>query len=63
MSSKIEAWTFSRALCRGRAILAGGGTKFFRDLSVLVGGQIAVKLLGFVVGACAARLQEALIHE
>ena len=29
-------------------MLAGGGTKFFRDLSVLVGGQIAVKLLGFV---------------
>ena len=36
-------------------MLAGGGTKFFRDLSVLVGGQIAVKLLGFVAFAYLAR--------
>src|SRR5262249_58978533 len=55
MSSKIEAWPFSRALRPGRAMLAGGGTKFFRDLSVLVGGQIAVKLLGFVAFAYLAR--------
>ena len=55
MSSKIEAWAFSRALCRGRAILAGGGTKFFRDLSVLVGGQIAAKLIGFLAFAYLAR--------
>jgi O-antigen/teichoic acid export membrane protein len=55
MSSKIEAWTFSRALCRGRTILAGGGAKFFRDLSVLVGGQIAAKLIGFLAFAYLAR--------
>ena len=36
-------------------MLAGGSTKFFRDLSVLVGGQIAVKLLGFVAFAYLAR--------
>jgi hypothetical protein len=36
-------------------MLAGGGTKFFRDLSVLVGGQIAVKLLGLVAFAYLAR--------
>ena len=55
MSSKIEAWAFSRALCRGRAILAGGGAKFFRDLSVLVGGQIAARLIGFLAFAYLAR--------
>jgi hypothetical protein len=55
MLSKIEAWAFSCALCRGRAILAGGGTKFFRDLSVLVGGQIAAKLFGFFAFAYLAR--------
>jgi len=55
MLLKIEAWAFSRALCRGRAILAGGDAKFFRDLSVLVGGQIAAKLIGFLAFAYLAR--------
>jgi O-antigen/teichoic acid export membrane protein len=55
MLSKIEAWSLSRALCRGRAILTGGGAKFFRDLSVLVGGQIAARLIGFLAFAYLAR--------
>jgi O-antigen/teichoic acid export membrane protein len=55
MSLKIEAWPFSRALCRGREILSGGGTKFFRDLSVLVGGHVAAKLIGFLAFAYLAR--------
>jgi len=55
MLSKIDAWAFSRALCRGRAILTGGGAKFFRDLSVLVGGQIAARLIGFLAFAYLAR--------
>jgi len=41
MSSKIEIWGHSRMLCQKRAIPAGGRTKFLRDLSFLVGGQIA----------------------
>jgi O-antigen/teichoic acid export membrane protein len=55
MSSKIEAWGLSRALRQGRAILAVGGAKFLRDLSVLVGGQIAAKLFGFLAFAYLAR--------
>ena len=55
MSSKIEAWGLSRALRQGRAILAVGRAKFFRDLSVLVGGQIAAKLSGFLAFAYLAR--------
>jgi O-antigen/teichoic acid export membrane protein len=55
MSLKIEAWAFSRAFCRVRAILAGESAKFFRDLSVLVGGHIAAKLIGFLAFAYLAR--------
>jgi O-antigen/teichoic acid export membrane protein len=58
MSSKIEAWSFSRAICRGRAVLAGKGTKFFRDLSFLVAGQVAARLIGFLAFAFLARSLE-----
>jgi O-antigen/teichoic acid export membrane protein len=53
MSSKIEAWSFLRTLSRGRAILASA--KFFRDLGVLVSGQIAAKVITFFAFAYLAR--------
>src|SRR5215475_8409955 len=58
MSSKIEASSFSRAICRGRAVLSGKRTKFFRDLSFLVAGQVAARLIGFLAFAFLARSLE-----
>jgi O-antigen/teichoic acid export membrane protein len=56
MSSTPETWTLSRALLRLPKKLAGSGAKFFRDLAVLVGGQVASKLIGFLAFAYLARV-------
>jgi O-antigen/teichoic acid export membrane protein len=56
MSSTPETWTLSRALLGLPKKLAGGGVKFFRDLAVLVGGQVASKLIGFFAFAYLARV-------
>ena len=56
MSFESDMSALSRALTRLPKKLAGGGAKFFRDLGVLVGGQVTAKLIGLLAFAYLARV-------
>jgi O-antigen/teichoic acid export membrane protein len=55
-SSESGTWSLSRALARLPKKLAGSGAKFFRDLGMLVGGQVVAKLIGLFAFAHLARI-------
>jgi O-antigen/teichoic acid export membrane protein len=56
MSTESDSWIVYRALARLPKKLAGSGTKFFRDLGLLVGGQVTAKLVGVLAFAYLARV-------
>ena len=56
MPSETDSWTLRRALARLPKMLAGSGAKFFRDLGMLVGGQVTAKLIGLLAFAYLARI-------
>jgi O-antigen/teichoic acid export membrane protein len=56
MPSKTDTWSLRRALARLPKTLAGSGAKYFKDLGMLVGGQVTAKVIGLLAFAYLARI-------